>query len=274
MYLLEFSNLGQLKSLIMKLLCGLLIFISFQAYSQVNDTTATESGLKYYLTQKGNGQSLDSGTVVVQHYTVWLSSGKKLDSSRDRNQAFSFEYPTTNLIKGYIEALTLLNVGDRGIFIMPYHLAYGERGNAAVPPKETLTFDIEILATYETSLSKELNAIIYGESYEKDGIPNTEEALKKYKEWKRQDFKGIYNGESDLNTIGYGLLKEHPKAALEFFKLNVKAYPKSANVYDSLAEAYMELGENKLAIKNYEKSLKLNPDNENAKNMLKKLREI
>jgi cytochrome c-type biogenesis protein CcmH/NrfG len=54
--------------------------------------------------------------------------------------------------------------------------------------------------------------------------------------------------------------------------LNVEAYPQSGNVYDSLGEAYMVNGEKELAIENYEKSLKLDPDNANAVEMLNKLR--
>jgi len=52
----------------------------------------------------------------------------------------------------------------------------------------------------------------------------------------------------------------------------VEVYPQSNNVYDSLAEAYMVNGDRELAIKNYEKSLELNPKNSNAVEMLKKLR--
>lgn len=55
------------------------------------------------------------------------------------------------------------------------------------------------------------------------------------------------------------------------FKLNVSEHPKSWNVYDSLGEAFMKQGEKELAIENYQKSLELNPSNQNGKNMLKKL---
>ncbi|MCH8929168.1 MAG: tetratricopeptide repeat protein [Candidatus Marinimicrobia bacterium] len=57
------------------------------------------------------------------------------------------------------------------------------------------------------------------------------------------------------------------------FKLNSKEYPKSGNVWDSLAEGYMKTGDNKKAKKYYRKSLKLTPNNQNAKDMLKKLKE-
>ena len=56
------------------------------------------------------------------------------------------------------------------------------------------------------------------------------------------------------------------------FKLNVLAYPESANTYDSLGEAYMVNGDKELAIQNYNRSLELNPDNQNAVEMLKKLK--
>jgi tetratricopeptide (TPR) repeat protein len=61
--------------------------------------------------------------------------------------------------------------------------------------------------------------------------------------------------------------------AIEIFKLNVELYPGHANGYDSLGEAYMSCGENELAIKNYKKSLEIDPQNDNAVQMLKKLKE-
>jgi len=77
-----------------------------------------------------------------------------------------------------------------------------------------------------------------------------------------------------LNQTGYGYLQAGKvKEAIELFKLNVLAYPDSWNTYDSLAEAYMMDGNKELAIAYYEKSLKLNPGNENAVSRLKKLKQ-
>ncbi len=73
--------------------------------------------------------------------------------------------------------------------------------------------------------------------------------------------------------LGYRLLgMKKVKEAIEIFKLNVEAYPQSANVYDSLGEAYMINGDKKLAIRNYQRVVKLNPQNNNAVEILKKLR--
>ena len=66
--------------------------------------------------------------------------------------------------------------------------------------------------------------------------------------------------------------RKRVQEAVEILKLNVEAYPASANVYDSLAEAYLVSGDAALAIQNYEKSLSLDPSNTNAAMMLKKLK--
>ncbi len=80
--------------------------------------------------------------------------------------------------------------------------------------------------------------------------------------------------EAGLNRFGYRLLEREDKSpAIELFRFVVEIYPNSANAYDSLGEAYMESGNKKLAIANYEKSLQLNPANTNAVEMLKRLRE-
>ena len=79
--------------------------------------------------------------------------------------------------------------------------------------------------------------------------------------------------EGTLNQLGYTLLRDKKvNDAIRVFQLNVQEYPQGWNGYDSLAEAYMNAGQKDLAIKNYERSLELNAKNENAVEMLKRLR--
>jgi tetratricopeptide (TPR) repeat protein len=79
--------------------------------------------------------------------------------------------------------------------------------------------------------------------------------------------------EGEMNGLGYQLLQEgKTKESIEVFKLNVAAFPKSWNVYDSLGEAYMNDGDKRLAIVNYEKSLEMNGSNKGAVEALKKLK--
>ncbi|AFL81242.1 penicillin-binding protein, beta-lactamase class C [Aequorivita sublithincola DSM 14238] len=89
---------------------------------------------------------------------------------------------------------------------------------------------------------------------------------------KNKDSKLYSLEEDDMNSIGYTLLQAGKiNEAEAIFKLNVEAFPKSSNVYDSYGEALMEQGKNELAIINYKKSVELNPANESGIAMLKKL---
>lgn len=99
-----------------------------------------------------------------------------------------------------------------------------------------------------------------------------ERAIEVYQELKKKN-SGFQPSETDLNDWAYRMLNGggKQKEALEIFKLNVFLYPESANVYDSLAEAYAAHGERELAIKNYKRSLELNPKNTHAIEQLKKL---
>lgn len=101
---------------------------------------------------------------------------------------------------------------------------------------------------------------------------SVETVVKQYHELKKSR-AGFYDwSETELNQLGYAVMDiRGAKDAIEIFKLNVAAYPDSANVYDSLGEAYLAAGERDLAIKNYRRSLKLNPNNTNAADVLKTL---
>jgi tetratricopeptide (TPR) repeat protein len=81
--------------------------------------------------------------------------------------------------------------------------------------------------------------------------------------------------EKALNRYGYMFMRSHGgiDEALELFKLNVRLFPESSRAWDSLGEGFMSAGNNDLAISHYEKSLALNPANENARRILEKLRQ-
>jgi CubicO group peptidase (beta-lactamase class C family) len=99
-------------------------------------------------------------------------------------------------------------------------------------------------------------------------------ALEQYTRLKKAGGIEAEAGERQLNQLGYNLLYGgHEQDAITVFQRNVQDYPKSSNVYDSLAEAYMNTGQKQLAVQNYQKSLELDPKNENAKVRLKKLEE-
>ena len=98
-------------------------------------------------------------------------------------------------------------------------------------------------------------------------------AVKQYRDIRKNHMDEYALNEREMNVGGYQLLRGgHVEAAIEIFKLNVEEFPKSANTYDSLGEAYMMAGNKELAIKNYETSVKLDPTNTNGKKVLERLK--
>lgn len=92
-------------------------------------------------------------------------------------------------------------------------------------------------------------------------------------DYKNDPANAYVSAEATVNTLGYTLMQQKRiEQAIEIFKLNVEAFPQSANVYDSLGEAYLNAGNNELAIKNYEKAFELDPTNANAAQVVKKLK--
>ncbi len=104
------------------------------------------------------------------------------------------------------------------------------------------------------------------ETIEKSGVAA---AVARYHELKATRAAEFDLTEPQLNNVGYELLaQKRPADAVLIFKLNAELFPQSGNVYDSLAEAHMKAGQKELAIKNYAKSLELDPTNRNAVDQL------
>lgn len=111
------------------------------------DTLKTPSGLQYVITKKGNGKRASSGDKVKVHYTGKLPDGRVFDSSVSRNEPIDFQLGVGQVIAGWDEGIALLSVGDEATFIIPSHLAYGERGagGGIIPPDATLIFDVKLI---------------------------------------------------------------------------------------------------------------------------------
>ena len=127
-----------------------------------------------------------------------------------------------------------------------------------------LSFEMKVGLTPSPSKPYFVNFII--EKGMTNSLPEIEKVRKVYAD-------SLLFDENVLNWLGYHFLYwwGRDKEALKLFKLIVSIYPNSPNAYDSLGEAYLKAGENELATKNYEKSLELNPNDENARKILKQL---
>jgi hypothetical protein len=125
----------------------------------------------------------------------------------------------------------------------------------------------QVKAAYDSrkSVAETLSATIAS-----SGMASAEQ---QYRELKTGASAAYNFDEAELNSLGYQLLRAKKfDDAIRIFQLNVEAYPQSSNVYDSLGEGYMNAGNQAQAIANYEKSVQMNPKNQNGVTMLKKLR--
>jgi len=108
--------------------------------------TQTATGLGYVDIVEGTGQQPKTGDSVSVHYTGWLKSGQKFDSSHDRGQPLVFAIGRGQVIKGWDEGVGSMRVGGKRKLVIPAHLAYGDRGaGRVIPPGATLIFEVELV---------------------------------------------------------------------------------------------------------------------------------
>ena len=107
----------------------------------------TDSGLRYQIIQKGTGAKAEKGKTVSVHYKGQLMDGTVFDSSYKRNQPIDFPLGIGQVIAGWDEGISLLNVGDKARLVIPSHLGYGSHGaGGVIPPNANLIFDVELMA--------------------------------------------------------------------------------------------------------------------------------
>ncbi len=106
-----------------------------------------ESGLYIQVLKEGRGPQAARGDRMWINYTVWFPDGSKLDSSLDHRPPTPYEMVLgrTRLIDGWNEGVTGMRRGESRLLVVPYHLAYGERGRPPeVPPYMALVFEVEL----------------------------------------------------------------------------------------------------------------------------------
>jgi len=107
----------------------------------------TESGLKYIISKKGSGPNAKKDDLLSVHYSLQLVDGSEIDSSFTRGAPIEFTCGVGQVIKGWDEAMQLLNKGSKARLVIPSELGYGSvgAGNGVIPPNATLIFDVELV---------------------------------------------------------------------------------------------------------------------------------
>lgn len=105
------------------------------------------SGLRWITRSPGQGTATPPlGAEVIAHYDGRLLDGTPFDSSLQRGIPFTFRVGTGAVIRGWDEAFLTMRKGEKRTLIVPYWLAYGEKGRGSkIPPKATLVFEVELL---------------------------------------------------------------------------------------------------------------------------------
>jgi FKBP-type peptidyl-prolyl cis-trans isomerase len=110
------------------------------------DGVKTASGLSYWDIRVGNGAEAKEGSHVRVHYTGWLTTGKKFDSSVDAGKPFDFTIGNGEVIKGWEEGVAGMKVGGKRQLRIPAALGYGAQGYpGAIPANAILIFDVQLL---------------------------------------------------------------------------------------------------------------------------------
>ncbi len=161
------------------------------AYLENNKTVegvvVTDSGLQYRVIDSGDGKTPAPTDIVTVHYAGRLIDGSEFDSSYKRGEPAQF--PVNRVIPGWVEAIQLMQVGDKWELTIPADLAYGPEGAGDVIPGDaTLVFDVELLgvrteeearADAEAQLEafKNQNAEYLAQNAKQDGVTVTESGL-------------------------------------------------------------------------------------------------
>ena len=140
------------------------------------------------------------------------------------------------------------------------------RGDHVTAPAEALAKGLR------ATLGKKSICVVMYSALQEGGIDS---AISLYHDLKGRESAEYDFSEGELNKLGYVLLY-HDKVqdAIDVLELNVATYPEAWNTYDSLGEAYMVGGHTTLAIKNYEKSVDLNPENKIGIAQIEKLKSM
>src|SRR5438128_6483195 len=111
----------------------------------------TATGLGYLDLVEGKGATPKTGETVSVHYTGWLKSGQKFDSSHDRGQPLQFPIGKGRVIKGWDEGVGSMRVGGKRKLVIPAHLGDAAQGaGGGIPPGATLISEAERLGLDKT----------------------------------------------------------------------------------------------------------------------------
>jgi CubicO group peptidase (beta-lactamase class C family) len=253
------------------------------AASSLN-TTARDYGLFMAALLKGTGLKKETARLML---TPQVKVGRGRDTT-SRPPGTPSPYISWGLgwgLQNTLDGTSLWHWGDN-VDNKSYVVAFDKQKMGVVVFTNTingLSIIREVIEESVGGFQPALDWLNY-ESYKSPGLTlarsirtkGAQQALADYRGWRDGRPAHELINEAQMNRLGYMFLRgtKRVEDAIEIFKQNVQDHPESSNVYDSLGEAYMLRGNKELAIKNYQRSIELNPKNTSGREMLKKLQRM
>lgn len=254
-------------------------------YQDIPERVDTASDVAYvfkYYNLKGHGDMVTTLPDLLK-YDEALYSGK-LISAASLDLAYHAITPGATETSGYGLGWSIWPDSSKGKIVMHHGGGIGIEAMLVrniTKHQTVILFDnaknfafnkamdaAKILKGEKVNTPKPGVAKLYGKTIVKDGIPAARKLLTQL----RKDSLNYNLNEDEMNLLAYQFMRnEQDDLAYEIFKTDLELFPNSWNVYDSYAEILLKMGRREESIKMYQKSMELNPQNENGKEMLKKI---
>lgn len=247
-------------------LSPLMLLLFFSQLAQAQRNLKTSNGWAYEIVRSGHGPQLDRSKAAETHNRLIDVNNRELVSTY---KAGIPDYQiVSELSPGFQNAFSVMQEGGKYQFWIPMQdFKRAQRNGTSLSlPGDHVLWEIEIIRALpaKPDVATEVKKVIQNKGL--DG------GFLYFMEVSKGRDNNVYLGEWEVNELGYLYLeKAKYKEAIQIFNFNVNKNPYSANAHDSLAEAYYKSGDRQLAGQHYQKSLDLNPNNDNARQMLKKL---
>lgn len=223
----------------------------------------TNSGWAYEIVRPGRGPMLDRNKGIETHNQLIDVNNRVLVST------YAVGIPDYQLISGLSEpfqsACEVMQVGGHYRFYIPMSdFRATLKGGTNLPVSgEHVIWEVELLRILPpmVDIATRVKTIISQQGMDA--------GYQEFRRLSQSPHSQIYFGEWEVNELGYLFLsKGKANEAIYIFDYNAQRHPESANAHDSLAEAYLKIGNKEKAVKHYRWSLELNPGNTNARKML------